>query len=126
VPKFTVIVGGSFGAGNYAMCGPPIPPASCDVAHARISVMGGEQAANVLSRVRRDALEARGESWPLTKKKHSSAIREQYERQEVLYSSARLGMMRDQPHRHRRVLGLCLSASASAPMEETRFGLFRM
>jgi 3-methylcrotonyl-CoA carboxylase beta subunit len=130
VPKFTVIIGGSFGAGNYAMCGRAYSPRFLWMwPNARISVMGGEQAASVLSRVRRDALKARGESWTHDEEVAFKApIREQYERQgNPLYSSARLwddGVIN--PIDTRRVLGLCLSASANAPIEETRFGLFRM
>ncbi len=130
VPKFTVIIGGSFGAGNYAMCGRAYSPRFLWMwPNARIAVMGGEQAASVLSRVRRDALKARGESWTHDEEEAFKApIREQYERQgHPLYSSARLwddGVLN--PIDTRRVLGLCLSASANAPIEETRFGLFRM
>ena len=130
VPKFTVIIGGSFGAGNYAMCGRAYSPRFLWMwPNARISVMGGEQAASVLSRVRRDALKARGDSWTHDEEEAFKApIREQYERQgNPLYSSARLwddGVIN--PIDTRRVLGLCLSASANAPIEETRFGLFRM
>ena len=130
VPKFTVIVGGSFGAGNYAMCGRAYSPRFLWMwPNARISVMGGEQAARVLSRIRRDALKARGAS--LTDEEETALqapIRRQYERQgQPLYSSARLwddGVI--DPADTRRVLGLCLSVSAHAPIEETRFGLFRM
>ena len=130
VPKFTVIVGGSFGAGNYAMCGRAYSPRFLWMwPNARIGVMGGEQAANVLSRVRRDALKARGEEWEREEEEAFKApILEQYERQgHPLYSSARLwddGVIN--PVDTRRVLGLCLSLSANAPIEETRFGLFRM
>jgi 3-methylcrotonyl-CoA carboxylase beta subunit len=130
VPKFTVIVGGSFGAGNYAMCGRAYSPRFLWMwPNARISVMGGEQAARVLSRIRRDALEARGAS--LSEQEEAAVqapIREQYERQgQPLYSSARLwddGVI--DPADTRRVLGLCLAISAHTPNEETRFGLFRM
>jgi 3-methylcrotonyl-CoA carboxylase beta subunit len=130
VPKITVIIGGSFGAGNYAMCGRAYSPRFLWMwPNARISVMGGEQAASVLSRVRRDALKARGERWTdLEEEAFKAPIREQYERQgHPLYSSARLwddGVIN--PVDTRRVLGLCLSASANAPIDETRFGLFRM
>jgi 3-methylcrotonyl-CoA carboxylase beta subunit len=130
VPKFTVIIGGSFGAGNYAMCGRAYSPRFLWMwPNARISVMGGEQAASVLSRVRRDALKARGESWTHDEEEAFKApIREQYERQgNPLYSSARLwddGVIN--PIDTRRVLALCLSASANAPIDETHFGLFRM
>ena len=130
VPKFTVIVGGSFGAGNYAMCGRAYSPRFLWMwPNARISVMGGEQAARVLSRVRRDALEARGASLSAEEEAAVQApIREQYDRQgQPLYSSARLwddGVI--DPADTRRVLGLCLAVSANAPIDETRFGLFRM
>ncbi len=130
VPKFTVIIGGSFGAGNYAMCGRAYSPRFLWMwPNARISVMGGEQAASVLSYVRRDALKARGESWTQEEEEaFKTPIREQYERQgHPLYSSARLwddGVIH--PVDTRRVLGLCLSLSANAPIKETRFGLFRM
>jgi 3-methylcrotonyl-CoA carboxylase beta subunit len=130
VPKFTIIIGGSFGAGNYAMCGRAYSPRFLWMwPNARISVMGGEQAANVLSRVRRDALKARGEEWRQEEEEAFKApVLEQYERQgHPLYSSARLwddGVIN--PVDTRRVLGLCLSLSANAPIEETQFGLFRM
>jgi 3-methylcrotonyl-CoA carboxylase beta subunit len=128
--KFTVIIGGSFGAGNYAMCGRAYSPRYLWMwPNARISVMGGDQAANVLARVRRDALEARGESWsPEDEEMFKAPVYEQYERQGApLYSSARLwddGVI--DPIDTRRVLGLALSASANAPIEDTHFGLFRM
>jgi 3-methylcrotonyl-CoA carboxylase beta subunit len=130
VPKFTVVIGGSFGAGNYAMCGRAYSPRFLWMwPNARISVMGGEQAANVLTRVRRSALEARGDSWPAEDEQAFSAnIRAQYESQSgALYSSARLwddGVI--DPVETRRVLALALSASLNAPAEKTRFGLFRM
>ena len=130
VPKFTVIVGGSFGAGNYAMCGRAYSPRFLWMwPNARISVMGGEQAASVLTRVRREALRARGEIWPPQEEEAFAApIREQYEQQgHPLYSSARLwddGVI--DPIDTRRALALALSACLKAPIEETRFGLFRM
>jgi 3-methylcrotonyl-CoA carboxylase beta subunit len=130
VPKFTVIVGGSFGAGNYAMCGRAYSPRFLWMwPNARISVMGGDQAASVLARVRRDALSARGESWSLDAEEAIAApIRDQYERQgHPLYSSARLwddGVI--DPADTRRVLALGLSLSLKTPIRETRFGLFRM
>jgi 3-methylcrotonyl-CoA carboxylase beta subunit len=129
-PKFTVVIGGSFGAGNYAMCGRAYAPRFLWMwPNARISVMGGEQAANVLTRIRRNALEARGESWLVEEEKAFTAgVRAQYEHQgSALYSSARLwddGVI--DPAQTRRVLALALSASANAPVERTRFGLFRM
>jgi 3-methylcrotonyl-CoA carboxylase beta subunit len=130
VPKITVIVGGSFGAGNYAMCGRAYSPRFLWTwPTSRISVMGGDQAAGVLSRVRRDALKAQGREWRTDEEEAFTApIREQYERQShPLYSSARLwddGVI--DPCETRQVLGLCLSVCANAPIEETRFGLFRM
>ncbi len=130
VPKFTVIIGGSFGAGNYGMCGRAYSPRFLFMwPNARISVMGGEQAASVLAQVRRDNLEARGETWPREAEEMFKApIREQYETQgHPYYASARLwddGVT--DPADTRRVLGLAISASLNAPIEPTRFGLFRM
>lgn len=130
VPKFTIIIGGSFGAGNYAMCGRAYSPRFLWMwPNARIGVMGGEQAANVLTRVKRGASEARGESWtPEEDSAYSERIRSQYESQsDALYASARLwddGVI--DPADTRRVLALAISASLNAPIEQTRFGLFRM
>jgi 3-methylcrotonyl-CoA carboxylase beta subunit len=130
VPKFTVIIGGSFGAGNYGMCGRAYSPRFLWMwPNARISVMGGEQAASVLATVRRDNMEARGQSWPLAEEEaFKTPIREQYEVQgHPYYATARLwddGII--DPADTRRVLGLSLSASLNAPIEATRFGLFRM
>ena len=130
VPKFTVIIGGSFGAGNYGMCGRAYAPRFLWMwPNARISVMGGEQAASVLATVRRDATEARGQSWPVADEEAFKApIREQYETQgHPYYASARLwddGVI--DPADTRRVLGLGLAAAMNAPIEETRFGVFRM
>ena len=130
VPKFTVIVGGSFGAGNYGMCGRAYGPRFLYMwPNARISVMGGEQAANVLGQVRRDALEARGKSWPEEDEEAFKApIREQYEREgNPFYASARLwddGVI--EPAETRAVLGLSISAALNAPIERTTFGVFRM
>ena len=130
VPKFTVIIGGSFGAGNYAMCGRAYGPRFLWMwPNARISVMGGEQAANVLATVRRDNIEARGGSWPPEEEEAFKApIRAQYEAGGHPYhASARLwddGVI--DPKDTRRVLGLALSASLNAPIEATRFGVFRM
>jgi 3-methylcrotonyl-CoA carboxylase beta subunit len=130
VPKFTVVIGGSYGAGNYGMCGRAYSPRLLFMwPNARISVMGGEQAASVLSTVKRDAMEARGESWS---KKDEDAftvpIREKYEQEgSPYYSTARLwddGIIA--PADTRRVLGLALSASKNAPTEDTKFGVFRM
>lgn len=130
VPKFTVIVGGSFGAGNYAMCGRAYGARFLWIwPNARISVMGGEQAANVLATVKADALQARGEAWPETEQEAFKApLRENYEHQgHPYYASARLwddGII--DPGDTRRVLGLGLSAALNAPIEETHFGVFRM
>ncbi|MGF1606603.1 MAG: carboxyl transferase domain-containing protein [Rhodothalassiaceae bacterium] len=130
VPKLTVLIGGSYGAGNYGMCGRAYSPRLLWMwPNARISVMGGEQAANVLATVRRDGLEARGETWSADQEEAFKApIRAQYEQQgHPFFASARLwddGVI--DPAQTRRVLGLSLSASLNAPAEPTRFGLFRM
>jgi 3-methylcrotonyl-CoA carboxylase beta subunit len=130
VPKFTVIVGGSFGAGNYGMCGRAFGPRFLWMwPNARISVMGGEQAASVLATVRRDNLEAAGKNWsPADEDAFKAPIRSQYETQgHPYYASARLwddGII--DPAETRTVLGLGLSVSANAPLEPTRFGVFRM
>ncbi|MGH7056481.1 MAG: carboxyl transferase domain-containing protein, partial [Acetobacteraceae bacterium] len=130
VPKFTVIIGGSFGAGNYGMCGRAFSPRFLWMwPNARIGVMGGEQAASVLAEVRRGNLTAKGCAWPEDdEEKFKAPIREQYEVQgHPYYASARLwddGVI--DPADTRRVLGLGISASLNAPIEATRFGLFRM
>ena len=130
VPKLTLVVGGSFGAGNYAMCGRAYGGRFLWMwPNARISVMGGEQAATVLAQVRRDGLEARGESWSEAEEtSFKQPIREQYEQQgHPYYASARLwddGII--DPADSRRVLGLGLSAALNAPIEATEFGIFRM
>ena len=130
VPKFTVIIGGSFGAGNYGMCGRAYDPRFLFMwPNARISVMGGEQAAAVLAQVRRDNLEARGQSWaPADEAGFTAPIRAQYETQgHPYYSTARLwddGII--DPADTRRVLALAISASLNAPIADTRFGIFRM
>lgn len=130
VPKFTVIIGGSFGAGNYSMCGRGYSPRFLWTwPNARISVMGGEQAAGVLATVKRDGMEARDESWPEEDEAaFKQPILEQYETQgHPYYATARLwddGII--DPKDTRTVLGLSLSASLNAPVEETRFGVFRM
>jgi 3-methylcrotonyl-CoA carboxylase beta subunit len=130
VPKFTVIIGGSFGAGNYGMCGRAYSPRFLWMwPNARISVMGGEQAASVLATVRRDGLEARGESWPAEEEEaFKRPIRAQYETQgHPYYATARLwddGII--DPADTRRVLALGLSAALNAPIAVTRFGVFRM
>ncbi len=130
VPKFTVIIGGSFGAGNYGMCGRAFGPRFLLMwPNARISVMGGEQAANVLAQVRRDNLEAAGKAVsPEEEESFKAPIREKFEHQaHPYYASARLwddGII--DPAETRMVLGLCISASLNAPVEQTRFGVFRM
>ncbi|MGI9344164.1 MAG: carboxyl transferase domain-containing protein, partial [Gammaproteobacteria bacterium] len=130
VPKFTVIVGGSFGAGNYAMCGRAYSPRFLWAwPNARISVMGGEQAASVLATVRRDAMEARGEAWSDEEEEAFKApLRRQYETQgHPYYASARLwddGII--DPADTRATLGLGLAAALNAPIEPTQFGVFRM
>ncbi|HEX7370814.1 MAG TPA: carboxyl transferase domain-containing protein [Rhodanobacteraceae bacterium] len=130
VPKFTVVIGGSFGAGNYAMCGRAYGARFLWMwPNARISVMGGEQAASVLATVKRDGIEARGGEWSKEDEDTFKApIREQYKRQgSPYYSSARLwddGII--DPADTRRVLGLAISASSNAPIEPQRYGVFRM
>ncbi len=130
VPKFTVVIGGSFGAGNYAMCGRAYGARFLWMwPNARISVMGGEQAASVLATVRRDGIEAAGGTWSAEEEEAFKApVREQYEHQgSPWYATARLwddGII--DPADTRRVLGLGLSASLNAPIEPARFGVFRM
>ncbi|TWB04524.1 carboxyl transferase domain-containing protein [Bradyrhizobium stylosanthis] len=130
VPKFTVVIGGSYGAGNYGMCGRAYSPRFLWMwPNARISVMGGEQASMVLSQVRRDNIEAKGDSWSKeAEDKFREPIRAQYESQgHPYYATARLwddGVI--DPADTRLVLGLGLSAAANAPIEPTKFGLFRM
>jgi 3-methylcrotonyl-CoA carboxylase beta subunit len=130
VPKFTLIIGGSFGAGNYAMCGRAYSPRFLWMwPNARISVMGGEQAASVLATVRRDNIEAKGGTWAAEDEEaFKQPLRAQYEAQgHPYYASARLwddGVI--DPKDTRRVLGLAISASLNAPVETTRFGIFRM
>jgi 3-methylcrotonyl-CoA carboxylase beta subunit len=130
VPKLTVIVGGSFGAGNYGMCGRAYDPRFLWMwPGARISVMGGEQAATVLATVRRDGIEARGGTWSAEDEEaFKQPIQEQYERQgSPYYSTARLwddGVI--DPADTRRVVALGLAAAANAPVEPARYGVFRM
>jgi 3-methylcrotonyl-CoA carboxylase beta subunit len=130
VPKFTVVVGGSYGAGNYGMCGRAYSPRFLWMwPNARISVMGGEQAAMVLSQVRRDNIEASGKTWSVDEEEAFRApIRATYEEQgHPYYATARLwddGIIDPADTRH--VLGLALSAAANAPAEPTKFGIFRM
>ncbi|MGL4238998.1 carboxyl transferase domain-containing protein, partial [Tabrizicola sp.] len=130
VPKITFLVGGSFGAGNYGMCGRAYSPRFLwSWPNSRISVMGGEQAAGVLATVRRDAIERKGGQWT---SEEAAAFKqptiEMFDRQShPLYASARLwddGIV--DPRHSRQVLALSLSAALNAPVEETRFGVFRM
>ncbi len=130
VPKFTLLIGGSFGAGNYGMCGRAYGPRFLWMwPNARISVMGGEQAANVLAQVKRDGLAARNREWSAEEEEAFKApIRAQYEAQgHPYYASARLwddGVI--DPADTRLVLGLGISAALNAPIEPTDFGIFRM
>lgn len=130
VPKITLIVGGSFGAGNYGMCGRAYGPRFLFTwPNARISVMGGEQAASVLATVKRDNIEAGGGQWTeIEEEEFKAPIRDQYDREgNPYYATARLwddGIIL--PDETRRVLALALSASLNAPVEETKFGVFRM
>lgn len=130
VPKLTVVIGGSFGAGNYGMCGRAYDPRFMFMwPNARISVMGGEQAAGVLAQLRRDNIEAKGQSWSADEEREfKKPVIETYDRQgHPYYASARLwddGVI--DPAQTRQVLGLALSAAHNAPIEDTRFGVFRM
>ena len=130
VPKFTVIIGGSFGAGNYGMCGRAYDPRFLFMwPNARISVMGGEQAASVLATVRRDGIEAGGGEWTEDEEEaFREPIRRKYETEgHPYYATARLwddGIV--EPAETRMALALCLSAALNAPVEETKFGVFRM
>ncbi len=130
VPKFTVIIGGSFGAGNYGMCGRGYSPRLLWMwPNSRISVMGGEQAASVLATVKRDGIEAAGKCWSAEEEAaFKEPIRNQYDSQgHPYFATARIwddGIL--DPRETRRALGLGLSASLNAPIEKTTFGLFRM
>jgi 3-methylcrotonyl-CoA carboxylase beta subunit len=130
VPKLTVVIGGSYGAGNYSMCGRAYSPRFLWMwPNARISVMGGEQAASVLATVRRDQLEGGGGTWSTEDEEAFKApIREQYERQgNPYYSTARLwddGII--DPADTRMVLGLALAVAGQAPLDDVRYGVFRM
>ena len=130
VPKLTVVIGGSFGAGNYSMCGRAYSPRFLWMwPNARISVMGGEQAASVLSTIRRDGIEAKGGSWSAADEDaFKEPIRQQYEDQgNPYYSTARLwddGVI--DPLDTRTVVGLALGAAANAPLEPVSYGIFRM
>jgi 3-methylcrotonyl-CoA carboxylase beta subunit len=130
VPKFTVVVGGSFGAGTYSMCGRAYSPRFLWLwPGARVSVMGGQQAASVLSTIRREQLEASGETWSAEEEAEFQApVLEQYETQgNPYYSTARLwddGVI--DPARTREVLGLAVDVCMRAPMEDVGYGVFRM
>jgi 3-methylcrotonyl-CoA carboxylase beta subunit len=130
VPKFTVIVGGSFGAGNYGMCGRAYSPRFLfSWPNARISVMGGEQAASVLATVKRDNLAAENKEWPKEEEeKFKQPLREQFEREgNPYFATARLwddGIIA--PSETRRVLSLAISAALNAPIDPAKFGVFRM
>ena len=130
VPKFTVIIGNSYGAGNYGMCGRAYEPRFLFTwPNARISVMGGEQAARVLAQVKRDQKERAGEEWPKEEEEaFKQPILDKYEQQgHPYYASARLwddGVI--DPAQTRQVLGLAISASLNRPIDDTRFGVFRM
>jgi 3-methylcrotonyl-CoA carboxylase beta subunit len=130
VPKITMLIGNSFGAGNYGMCGRAYDPRFLWTwPNSRISVMGGEQAAQVLAQVRGDGMAAKGQSWTEEERKaFMDPIRAQYETQgHPYYATARLwddGVI--DPADSRMVLALSLSAALNAPIEETRFGVFRM
>ena len=130
VPKFTVITGGSFGAGNYGMCGRAYDPRFMFMwPNARISVMGGEQAASVLTQVKQASMKKKGQQWSEDEaRQFQSDMTEQYEQMaQPWYASARLwddGVI--DPADTRDVLGLAISASLNAPIEDTRYGVFRM
>jgi len=130
VPKITMVLGGSFGAGNYGMCGRAYSPRFMWMwPNSRISIMGGEQAASVLATVKRDGIETKGGAWSAEDEEAFKApIREQYEEQgHPYYATARLwddGVI--DPAQSRRTLGLSLSAALNAPIQQTRFGVFRM
>ena len=130
VPKITLIVGGSYGAGNYGMCGRAYGPRFLFMwPNARISVMGGEQAASVLATVKREGIEGAGKTWSeVEEAEFKQPIRDQYEDEgNPYYATARLwddGIIA--PAETRRVLALCFSAALNAPVPETRFGVFRM
>jgi 3-methylcrotonyl-CoA carboxylase beta subunit len=130
VPKITMLIGGSYGAGNYGMCGRAYSPRFLwSWPNSRIAVMGGEQAAGVLASIKRDGLERKGETWsPEEEAEFKRPTIEMFTRQShPLYASARLwddGIV--DPRKTREILALSLSATLNAPIPETRFGLFRM
>ncbi|MBV9260720.1 MAG: methylcrotonoyl-CoA carboxylase, partial [Pseudolabrys sp.] len=130
VPKITLVVGGSYGAGNYGMCGRGFSPRFLFTwPNARVALMGSEQAASVLATVRRDNIEASGKSWSADEEEAFKApIRDQFEREsDPYFATARLwddGIIA--PSETRRVLALAFSAALNAPVPETKFGVFRM
>jgi len=130
VPKITVVVGGSYGAGNYGMCGRAYGPRFLFTwPNARVALMGSEQAASVLATVRRDNIEAAGKTWSAAEEtKFKQPIRDQFDREsDPYYATARLwddGIIA--PSETRRVLALCFSVALNAPIPETKFGVFRM
>jgi 3-methylcrotonyl-CoA carboxylase beta subunit len=130
VPKLTVVIGGSYGAGNYAMCGRSYSPRFLWTwPNARISVMGGEQAASVLATLRRDGIESKGGAWSAAEEEaFKSPIRQKYEEEgDPYYSTARLwddGII--DPAQTRRVVSMSLASVAGAPIGPPRFGVFRM
>jgi 3-methylcrotonyl-CoA carboxylase beta subunit len=130
VPKLTMVIGGSYGAGNYGMCGRAYSPRFMWLwPNARVSLMGSEQAASVLATIRRDAIEKQGKTWPEDEQQaFMQPIRDQFDRMgHSHYGSARLwddGVL--EPAQSRRVLGLSLATALCAPQQETRFGVFRM
>ena len=130
VPKFTVVIGGSFGAGNYGMCGRAYSPRFMWMwPNARISVMGGEQAAGVLSTVKRNQIEAKGGTWSKEEEAEFKAptLKQFDEQSQPYYATARLwddGLI--DPVDTRRILGMAISASLNAEIPETRFGVYRM
>jgi len=130
VPKFTMLIGGSFGAGNYGMCGRAFQPRMLWMwPTGRISVMGGEQAAGVLAQIKKDSMAAKGQDWPADEiEAFKAPVRAQYESQgHPYYAGARLwddGLV--DPADTRMVLGLGISASLNAPIKPTKFGVFRM
>lgn len=130
VPKLTVVIGGSYGAGNYAMCGRSYSPRFLWMwPNARTSVMGGEQAASVLATLRRDGIESKGGAWSAEEEDaFKSPIRQKYEEEgDPYYSTARLwddGII--DPAQTRRVVSMSLASVAGAPIGPPRFGVFRM
>ncbi len=130
VPKFTVIIGGSYGAGNYGMCGRAYDPTMMWIwPNARISVMGGMQAANVLAQVKHDVKQRQGLQWdPAQEQAFKKGIIDNYEREgSPYYASARLwddGVI--DPKETRHVLSQALNAALNAPIPDSEFGIFRM